>query len=295
MLNDKLVAHRRGRAWPPGQRAGRRAARRRLRGRRARWAAARRRPATAIAAVRAGLRDRRRRRGRRRRRPASWATRSGATPLSALEPAGRRRALRPPPAPDLQRHRGGRRAASPAVDVPWRARRRAAAPRAAQLAHAPRHGAVRRSPTTQRPAYHAAASIASNFLVALEAAAEERGRAAGLAPRRRAPRSPRSCAPRSRTGPRSARARALTGPVARGDEATVAAQRAAVREAAPSSSALRRDGGARPRARAEATVPRMRTVRSVAELREALAPARAAGADRASCPRWAPSTTATCR
>ncbi|MGZ4201559.1 MAG: DUF2520 domain-containing protein [Thermoleophilaceae bacterium] len=85
----------------------------------------------------------------------------------------------------------------------------------------------------QRPAYHAAASIASNFLVALEAAAEEVAGAAGLAPKE----ARAALAPLVRTtvenwaalGPR----RALTGPVARGDELTVARQRAAVRKAAP--------------------------------------------------------------
>ena len=43
----------------------------------------------------------------------------------------------------------------------------------------------------------------------------------------------RSCARRSRTGSGSAREDALTGPIARGDEATVARQRAAVAERAP--------------------------------------------------------------
>jgi predicted short-subunit dehydrogenase-like oxidoreductase (DUF2520 family) len=90
----------------------------------------------------------------------------------------------------------------------------------------------------QRPAYHAAASIASNFLVALEAAAEEVAGAAGLEPEE----ARAALAPLVRTtvenweqlGPR----RALTGPVARGDDLTVAAQRAAVREAAPQLEAL---------------------------------------------------------
>jgi predicted short-subunit dehydrogenase-like oxidoreductase (DUF2520 family) len=85
----------------------------------------------------------------------------------------------------------------------------------------------------QRPAYHAAASIASNFLVALEAAAEEVAAGAGLDPEE----ARAALAPLVRTtvenwaalGPE----RALTGPVARGDELTVAAQRAAVRATAP--------------------------------------------------------------
>ena len=81
-----------------------------------------------------------------------------------------------------------------------------------------------------RAAYHAAAAIASNFLVALEAAAE---RLAATRGRRRARRSSRSCARASRTGPATAPGRALTGPIARGDEETVAAQRDAIAERAP--------------------------------------------------------------
>jgi predicted short-subunit dehydrogenase-like oxidoreductase (DUF2520 family) len=90
----------------------------------------------------------------------------------------------------------------------------------------------------QRPAYHAAASIASNFLVALEAAAEEVAAGAGLDPAE----ARAALAPLVRAtvenwaefGPD----RALTGPVARGDELTVAAQREAVRETAPHLEAL---------------------------------------------------------
>ena len=85
----------------------------------------------------------------------------------------------------------------------------------------------------QRPAYHAAASIASNFLVALEAAAEEVAAGAGLDPAE----ARAALAPLVRAtvdnwaalGPEGA----LTGPVARGDELTVAAQREAVRAVAP--------------------------------------------------------------
>ena len=90
----------------------------------------------------------------------------------------------------------------------------------------------------QRPAYHAAASIASNFLVALEAAAEEVAAGAGLDPAEaRAALAPlvRATVDNWATlGPE----RALTGPVARGDELTVAAQREAVRATAPQLEAL---------------------------------------------------------
>jgi predicted short-subunit dehydrogenase-like oxidoreductase (DUF2520 family) len=80
-----------------------------------------------------------------------------------------------------------------------------------------------------RPAYHAAASIASNFLITLEAAAERIGAAVGLEREQLVPLVRATVENWSRLGPE----RALTGPVARGDEATVARQRAAVDEVAP--------------------------------------------------------------
>jgi predicted short-subunit dehydrogenase-like oxidoreductase (DUF2520 family) len=84
-----------------------------------------------------------------------------------------------------------------------------------------------------RAAYHAAASIASNFLVTLEAAAESVAAGAGLE-RREArellvPLVRRTVDNLAELGPEGA----LTGPVARGDRATVAAHRAAVEEVAP--------------------------------------------------------------
>ena len=80
-----------------------------------------------------------------------------------------------------------------------------------------------------RAAYHAAASMASNFLVTLEAAAERVLASAGadrdvLVPLVRA-----TVENWAALGPE----RALTGPIARGDEATVERQRAAVEERAP--------------------------------------------------------------
>jgi predicted short-subunit dehydrogenase-like oxidoreductase (DUF2520 family) len=80
-----------------------------------------------------------------------------------------------------------------------------------------------------RAAYHAAASIASNFLVALEGAAE---RLAGTAGVERELLVPLVRAAVENWAERGA-AHALTGPVARGDEATVALQREAVAERAP--------------------------------------------------------------
>ena len=89
-----------------------------------------------------------------------------------------------------------------------------------------------------RPAYHAAASVASNFLVTLEAAAERVASGAGLSPARArallAPLVRRTVDNWAEHGPQ----RSLTGPVARGDVATVARQRAAVEEAAPELLAL---------------------------------------------------------
>jgi predicted short-subunit dehydrogenase-like oxidoreductase (DUF2520 family) len=80
-----------------------------------------------------------------------------------------------------------------------------------------------------RAVYHAAASVASNFLVTLEAAAERLAADAGL---ERALLVPLVRAP-VENGAALGGDRALTGPVARGDDATVARQRAAVSERAP--------------------------------------------------------------
>lgn len=80
-----------------------------------------------------------------------------------------------------------------------------------------------------RPAYHAAASIASNFLVTVEAAAERLAATAGVGRELLVPLVRATVENWAATGPE----RALTGPVARGDERTVAAGRAAVAERAP--------------------------------------------------------------
>lgn len=87
----------------------------------------------------------------------------------------------------------------------------------------------RRIEGPDRAAYHAAASLASNFLITLEAAAERLVGTAGgdralLVPLVRA-----TVENWAAIGPE----RALTGPIARGDEATVARQRGAVAERAP--------------------------------------------------------------
>jgi predicted short-subunit dehydrogenase-like oxidoreductase (DUF2520 family) len=80
-----------------------------------------------------------------------------------------------------------------------------------------------------RPAYHAAASIASNFLVTLEAAAERVAATTGLERELLVPLVRQTVENWAALGPE----RALTGPVARGDETTVERQREAVLAAAP--------------------------------------------------------------
>jgi predicted short-subunit dehydrogenase-like oxidoreductase (DUF2520 family) len=85
----------------------------------------------------------------------------------------------------------------------------------------------------QRAAYHAAASIASNFLITLEAEAEALATDAGIdgfdARRMLGPLVRTTVENWIALGPR----RALTGPVARGDTATVAAQRDAIAQRRP--------------------------------------------------------------
>jgi predicted short-subunit dehydrogenase-like oxidoreductase (DUF2520 family) len=80
-----------------------------------------------------------------------------------------------------------------------------------------------------RAAYHAAASIASNFLITLEAAAERLAATTGVERADLVPLVRATVENWARLGPE----RALTGPVARGDDRTVAAQRQAVLERIP--------------------------------------------------------------
>jgi predicted short-subunit dehydrogenase-like oxidoreductase (DUF2520 family) len=80
-----------------------------------------------------------------------------------------------------------------------------------------------------RAAYHAAASVASNLLVALEGAAERLAATAGLDRAALVPLVRATVDNWAALGARDA----LTGPIARGDEATVAAHRAVIAERAP--------------------------------------------------------------
>jgi predicted short-subunit dehydrogenase-like oxidoreductase (DUF2520 family) len=80
-----------------------------------------------------------------------------------------------------------------------------------------------------RAAYHAAASVASNFLVTLEAAAERLAASAGADRELLVPLVRATVENWAAHGGK----RALTGPLVRGDEATVARQRVAVAQRAP--------------------------------------------------------------
>jgi predicted short-subunit dehydrogenase-like oxidoreductase (DUF2520 family) len=84
-------------------------------------------------------------------------------------------------------------------------------------------------PREQRALYHAAASVASNFLITLEGAAERLAAAVGLEREALVPLVRASVDNWARQGARAA----LTGPIARGDVATAARQRDAVVDAAP--------------------------------------------------------------
>jgi predicted short-subunit dehydrogenase-like oxidoreductase (DUF2520 family) len=156
---------------------------------------------------------------------------SGATPLSALAPAGRAGAalfglhpLQTVAGPDDASFAGAGCAVAGSTPEAL------AASTALAEALGMRPFAIEDG---ARAAYHAAASVASNFLVALEAAAEELAGGAGLDPDEArallAPLVRRTVDNWAAHGPE----RALTGPVARGDEATVAVQRDAVAAVAP--------------------------------------------------------------
>src|SRR3954469_8348818 len=85
-----------------------------------------------------------------------------------------------------------------------------------------------------RAAYHAAASIAANFLTTLEAAAERLAATAGVPREALVPLVRAAVDNWAALGARDA----LTGPIVRGDEPTVARQRAAIADRAPDLLAL---------------------------------------------------------
>jgi predicted short-subunit dehydrogenase-like oxidoreductase (DUF2520 family) len=80
-----------------------------------------------------------------------------------------------------------------------------------------------------RAAYHAAASIASNFLITLEAAAEQLAATAGVDRQALVPLVRAAVENWASLGPHQA----LTGPIARGDRETVERQRQAIAERTP--------------------------------------------------------------
>lgn len=80
-----------------------------------------------------------------------------------------------------------------------------------------------------RAAYHAAASIASNFLITLEAAAEQLAATAGLDRTALVPLVRATVENWASMGPE----RALTGPIARGDVETISRQRQAIEQRTP--------------------------------------------------------------
>ena len=80
-----------------------------------------------------------------------------------------------------------------------------------------------------RAAYHAAASIAANFLVTLEGAAERLAATAGVPRELLVPLARAALENWAANGAEQA----MTGPVARGDEATIARQREAILQRAP--------------------------------------------------------------
>lgn len=84
-------------------------------------------------------------------------------------------------------------------------------------------------PRDQRALYHAAASVASNFLITLEGAAERLAAIVGLERDALVPLVRATVDNWARQGARAA----LTGPIARGDVATAARQREAVADTAP--------------------------------------------------------------
>jgi predicted short-subunit dehydrogenase-like oxidoreductase (DUF2520 family) len=85
-----------------------------------------------------------------------------------------------------------------------------------------------------RVAYHAAGAMAANFLVALEACAEQLAATAGISREQLAPLVLATARQWAELGPEAA----LTGPIVRGDEATVTRHRQAVAERAPDLLAL---------------------------------------------------------
>jgi len=164
-------------------------------------------PDTAIAEVAAGL------------EPGPWVAHvSGATPLAALEPHARRFSLHP--LQTFTRRRGPEQ-----LDGAWAAlTAESADARAAGLELARLLGLrAFELADAARPLYHAGAAIASNYLVTLYRSAALLFESAGAPPEALVPLMTRTIE----------NGFELTGPIARGDWATVDAHVAAIRAGAP--------------------------------------------------------------
>jgi predicted short-subunit dehydrogenase-like oxidoreductase (DUF2520 family) len=151
--------------------------------------------------------------------PGPWMAHvSGATPLQALEPHRRRFSLHP--LQTFTRARGPEQldGAWAAVTAETDEARDVALGLAATLGLDPFHLA-----DADRPLYHAGAVVASNYLVTLHAAAAELAAAAGAPPEALIPLMRRTIE----------NGFDLTGPIARGDWATVEAHLAVIRERRP--------------------------------------------------------------
>ena len=217
------------------------------------------------AAVRAGRGDRRRRRGVAPGRPGRplLRARRGSTSLAGHEAFGLHPLMTVPASGEPAFAGAGRR----------RRGHDAAARSPSREELAERLGLHATTVADEdRAAYHAAASIASNFLVTLEGAAERLAATAGVDRALLAPLVRAAVENWARLGA----ADALTGPIARGDDATVARQRAAVAERTPDLLPLfdaladaTRDLAGRERG--------MKTLRTIGEVRAHVADARHAG------------------
>jgi predicted short-subunit dehydrogenase-like oxidoreductase (DUF2520 family) len=149
---------------------------------------------------------------------------SGALPLEALAPHAECFSLHP--LMTLTAHSGPERLRGAGAAIA------ASSPRALAVARelAVRAGLEPFSVADEdRALYHAAASIASNFLVTLESVADRLLGSVGVAHRHTAALAQASLENWATLGAE----RALTGPIARGDHATVARQRAALAARAP--------------------------------------------------------------
>jgi predicted short-subunit dehydrogenase-like oxidoreductase (DUF2520 family) len=151
--------------------------------------------------------------------PVPWVAHvSGATPLAALDPHRRRFSMHP--LQTFTRARGPEQ-----LDGAWAAvTAESAEALAAGFSLAKLLGLTPfELADDARPLYHAGAAIASNYLVTLHAVAAELFRAAGAPPEGLAPLMRRTIDNDFE----------LTGPIERGDWATVEAHRRAIREAKP--------------------------------------------------------------